>query len=135
MNSIEINSNINITVTDILKGVSQLETSELEYFFMEISQLLAQRKANHLLERETDLLQKIHHNIPLDIRLKHNALSKKLDEEIITDKEYEELKNIIEVIEKGDVERLQALVELSQIRKLSLDELMAQLELTEYEEA
>lgn len=135
MNSIEINSNINITVTDILKGVSQLETSELEYFFMEISQLLAQRKANHLLERETDLLQKIHHNIPLDIRLKHNALSKKLDEEIITDKEYEELKNIIEVIEKGDVERLQALIELSQIRKLSLDELMAQLELTEYEEA
>jgi hypothetical protein len=131
MNSIQVNSNINITVTDILKGVSQLETAELEYFFTELSQLLAQRKANHLSERETDLLQKIHHNIPLDIRLKYNALSVELDEETITDEEYEVLKNIIETIEKGDVERLQALIELAQIRKLSLDELMEELGLTE----
>jgi hypothetical protein len=48
MNSIQVNSNINITVTDILKGVSQLETTDLEYFLAEISQMLAQRKIGSL---------------------------------------------------------------------------------------
>jgi hypothetical protein len=134
MNSIQVNSNINITVTDILKGVSQLETTDLEYFLAEISQMLAQRKINHLPERETDLLQKIHHNIPLDVRLRHRLLSKKLDEEAITNEEYSELKSVVTRIEKADVERLQALIELAQLRGISLDDLVEQLDL-EYEEA
>lgn len=126
---IQVNSNINISVQDILKGVSNLETNELEYFLTEVSQILAQRKANHLSEREAGLLQKIHHNIPLEIRQKHKDLSDKLDAETITNTEYEELKSIITVIEKGDVERLHAMVELAQIRNVTLDELMEQLAL------
>lgn len=126
---IQVNSNINISMKDILKGVSNLETTELEYFLTEVSQILAQRKTNYLSERETDLLQKIHYNIPLNIRKRHKRLSKRLDIETITEEEYKELKMIIHVIEKKDVERLHAMIELAKIRCVSLDELMEDLEL------
>jgi hypothetical protein len=99
-----------------------------------MQKLSKNQKINHLPERETDLLQKIHHNIPLDVRLRHRLLSKKLDEEAITNEEYSELKSVVTRIEKANVERLQALIELAQLRGISLDDLVEQLDL-EYEEA
>ena len=60
-------------------------------------------------------------------RARFEMLVEKRDSDIITTLELEELISIIDEIEARDVMRLEALIKLSQIRGVSLDELMQNL--------
>lgn len=117
----------NIGFDQILERLSQLETSELETFREKVSLLLAQRKAPHLSAIETNLLEQINETLPHKVEERHIALQEKVHEETITPAEHEELMALIPVIEQADVARLEALVELSQVRQVTLPKLMQQL--------
>jgi len=125
MASLQITSQVDFD--QLIASLPQLETSELETFVEQVSLLLAQRKAPHLSELETKLLKQINQTLPTEIEERHNVLQEKVHEEMITPVEHEELMELVPVIEKADVTRLEALIELAQARQVTLPELMQQL--------
>jgi HNH endonuclease len=128
-NAIQVQSEINLTVPEVLKGISKLETSELEDFFQHVGMLVARRKSPSLPVRESVLLQIINRGYPLELQARYTTLSAKLLTEQITDVEHEELLTLVVQLEQKNAERLQALLELAQIRGLSLEALMEDLNL------
>jgi hypothetical protein len=127
MTSVQITSQVNIGLDQLLNGVSQLETPDLEQFVGQINALLAQRKVPSLPRRETELLELINQGLPEAIQSRYDELQAKLQDETIAPDEHEELLALIDPVEQATVDRLRSLIELSQLRQVSLDELMTQL--------
>lgn len=111
----------------LLHSVAQLETREIEQFLSQVSVLLAQRKAPNLNKRESELLQAINRSLPETLQERYSELRHKLDNYSITSTEQEEFTRIVDQIELADAERLGHLIELAQLRNVSLDSLLEQL--------
>lgn len=132
-NSIKITKQVDLGLEDILNGISELETKDLEKFMQCIGHLIARRKVAHLPERESQLLMKINKAIPATLQKRYEDLLTKNRAETITPLEHEELLKIIDKVEIKNAERLENLIELSRIRNISLDVLMRQLHLNPLE--
>jgi hypothetical protein len=128
-NSIKITKQVDLGLDDILTGISELDTKDLEKFMQKIGHLIARRKVAHLPERESQLLMKINKAIPATLQNRYNYLLSKNREETITPLEHQELLKVIEKVETKNAERLENLIELSRIRNMSMDALMRQLHL------
>lgn len=128
MTSVQVTTKVDLD--QLIAGVDQLETSELEAYVAKVSSLLARRKAASLSTGETELLKQINRTLPPDIEERHSVLQEKVHEETLTPAEHAELMNLISIVEQADVERLEALLALSQIRSVSLPALMQQLGIT-----
>ena len=131
--SIKITKQVDLGLDDILNGISELETTDLEKFMQKIGHLIARRKVAHLPERESQLLMKINKAIPAILQKRYEDLLTKNRAETITPIEHEELLKIIDKVEIKNAERLENLIELSRIRNISLDLLMRQLHLNPLE--
>ncbi len=127
MTTVQLKSEVNIEIDELIGGVAQLESAEIEHLLSALSLVLAKRKAPSLPARESVLLQKIGEGLPDTVQARYNALQQKLLAEKITPEEHNELLGLIDVVEQADAVRLQALIELAQLRKVSLDELVGQL--------
>jgi hypothetical protein len=127
MPKVQVTSQIEIDLDEVLRGLARLGTKELEQFVDKVIALQAQRRAPGLPKDETELLQQINCGLPADIRQRYDALNAKLHDETITPEEHEALLTLIDRIELADAERMQRLVALAQIRGVSVDTLMAQL--------
>jgi hypothetical protein len=130
MTSININSQVNVGIDEILNGISTLETNELEQFMQKISKIVAKRKANSLSKKESDLLLNINNSIPQIQQKRFELLSAKLNNKTISPNEHNEMLELIDFLELKHAERLKNLIELSQFRNVSLDTLMQQLQLS-----
>jgi hypothetical protein len=129
VDSIKITKQVDLGLDDILNGISELDTKDLEKFMQKIGHLIARRKVAYLPERESQLLIKINKAIPATLQNRYEYLLTKNREETITPSEHEELLKVIEKVELKNAERLENLIELSRIRTISLDVLMSQLHL------
>ncbi len=127
MATVQLKSKVTIDINELIGGVSQLDMREIEHILSEISMILAQRKVTNLTKRESELLKKIGAGLSDNVQNRYDALQKKLLAEQITADEHQELLNLIEIVEHNDSERLKYLIELSQLRKVTLDELLSQL--------
>lgn len=125
MTSLQITSKIDID--QLIEGLAQLETSELETCIEKVGLILAQRRLPNLSTAETELLKQANRKLPYEVEQQHSVLQEKIHEETITETEQKELLALIPVIEQADVERLKALIELSKTRKVTLPEIMQQL--------
>lgn len=126
---IRLKSEVDLAIDDVVAGISELETADLEQFLQKIGRLIARRKASSVSDKETVLLKAINKNIPSTLQNRYVILSQKLHEETLSEVEHKELLSIIEIIEAQKVERLRNLIELSQLRNISLDSLMDELNL------
>ncbi len=133
VNSIKITKQVDLGLDDILNGISELDTKDLEKFVQKIGHLIARRKVAYLPERESQLLMKINKAIPATLQKRYEDLLIKNREETITPIEHEELLKVIDKVEIRNTERLENLIELSRIRNVSLDILMKHLHLTPFE--
>ena len=127
MPKVHVTSQIEIDLDEVLHGLARLGTKELAQFVDKVIALQAQRRAPSLPKDETELLQQINCGLPADIRQRYDALNTKLHDETITPEEHAELLTFIDRLELADVERMQRLVALAQIRGVSVDTLMEQL--------
>jgi len=127
MASVQVTSQIKIELDQLLGGVAQLETADLEKFVEQVNILLAQRKVARLSQPEAALLQQINQGLPEDTQHRYNELRAKLQAETITPDEHQELLSLVDIIEQADADRLQHLIELSQLRQVPLNDLMHQL--------
>ena len=108
MPTVQVKSNIELGLDEILNGISQLDTPELEQFLEQVSRLLARRKAQNLSKREAELLVRINQGIEAQKAERYRQLTDKLNEERITPEEHQELLSLIGHIETKDGERLEA---------------------------
>ena len=127
MQKVQVVSEIQLDLDQLLSGIAQLDTSTLTEFQQQVSRLLAHRRAPSVSQREVELLQQINQRLPLAMRQRYAELNAKLHEETINTGEHQELLALIDQIELGDAKRLQHLVELAQLRGVALDAVMEQL--------
>lgn len=127
MATVRVTSEVSLNLEQLLSGVAQLDTDELRNFVERVSVMLAQRRAASLPELEASLLQLINQGLPEDIQHRYSELQTKLQDEAIAPEEHQELLQLIDVVEQAEADRLQALVELAQLRGVTLPALMEQL--------
>ena len=118
---------VQLSVSEILNNVENLETNKFEQLYRELFTLRVRRNAVSLNALESQLLNKINSEFDpkkwerltyLDWKLEHGALTLK--------EETESLK-LAEAYENYSVERLKCLSQLAMLRQVSIDKLMAQL--------
>lgn len=112
------------TPDQLLQAIDQVETSELRRFVSEVLARASQRLAPSLSAEETELLQKINHGLPATLDSRRQELDAKRRADALTDLEHEELLRLIDDVEALQVERLENLVTLAQVRRTSLPKLM-----------
>lgn len=116
--------NANLTPEKILEAVRQFNSVELDEFTDQVVLLRTQRHVPHLTKREMELLQRINQGIPKEVLQPYRLLKGKLEAEELTEAEHGELLHLVDEVEQYDVERLEYLIKLSQIRNQSVTELM-----------
>lgn len=119
--------NAPLTVPDLLDNASRLNTSEFESFFNALLALRAKRVAPVLTQKEADLLEKIYAKLPPATLERYDALTEKRRAETISPEEYKELLHLVQVVEQYNVERLNLIVELAALRKVTAQQLMKHL--------
>lgn len=116
-----------VQLNQLLSGVAQLETADLERFAEQVNFLLARRKTPSLPQSEAELLQQINRGLPEATQCRYDELRAKIRAESITPEEHQEFLFLVDMVEQADAERLQHLIELSQLRQVPLPLLMHQL--------
>jgi hypothetical protein len=125
MPTIEVRSQVSLN--ELLNGVAQLDTPELERFIAQVLTLRAKRIAPCLQEEEAGLLEKISQGLSLEAQQRYDELTTKRRAATLTPEEHQELLTMIDLIERADAERAQALTDLAQLRNVSMTALMDEL--------
>jgi predicted O-linked N-acetylglucosamine transferase (SPINDLY family) len=114
-----------IDTRSILHGMTQMPVQELETFLQEVSALIRRKKTEDKEGREGLLLEKINQTI-LDKKKKerYQSLVIKLEADTISEIEHAEFTKLADLQEKLRNQRVKYLIELSQLRAVSLPQLM-----------
>ena len=118
---------IQVEIDQLLNAALQLPHAELDQFVKKLLSLRRQSEIPKLPARESELLLKINQGVPAQLQQRFDQLVEKRRDNALNPDEYQELLALTEQVEQFDVERLQWLIELAQLRGLTLDELMQQL--------
>lgn len=113
-----------MSLDELIKAANQLSENDLDQLLQEVAVLRAQRKAHVLPAQEARLLHKINQGIPRELRAQYQTLRAKREAEILTEQEYQTLIQLSNQIEQLGAQRLEALVNLAQLRRVSLQNLM-----------
>ena len=124
MTTITLKNNTIVNFPELVSAVSQMETKELEQFLHQMSIVLA-RKKSPLSTRELELIDFVYKKFPL--QEEYDFLQNKKNNDSLTEEEYQTLLILVEKSEAHNVEWLKSMIELAQIRAISLKELMLQL--------
>jgi hypothetical protein len=100
---------------------------EFARFWTELNQLRARRIRFHPDENERELLARIRKPFAAELKRDMQKLVPKLEAETLTQKECERLRDITFLREKWHAERMRALVDIANLRGMSLAEIMSDL--------
>jgi len=118
---------VQLSSAELLRSAEQLNPQELEEFVARLLALQAERKAPRLPRAEGELLEIINRATPAEAQHRFDELNHKRRSEGLTEAEQNELLPLIDQMEAFDVQRVAALSELAQLRRLSLKALMKEL--------
>jgi len=118
---------VQLSSAELLRSAEQLNPQELEEFVARLLALQAERKAPRLPRAETELLEIINRATPAEAQHRFDELNHKRRSAGLTEAEQNELLPLIDQMEAFDVQRVEALSELAQLRRLSLKALMKEL--------
>lgn len=114
----------------LLRGLPQLSERELERLAQATAFIRARAKAESLDAAETNLLLKIDQcTIPQTLKAQYARLAETQDRRSLSPSEQAQLADVIDQMELINAERLNYLIQLANLRQITLDALMDQLEL------
>lgn len=117
-----------MSLDELITAATQLNETDLDKRYQQIVALRTQRKAHMLMPSvESQLLDKINQGVPIEFRSQYDALRAKLKADTIAEEEHEQLIELSKRIEQFSADRLAAMVNLAQLRQVSLAELMESL--------
>ena len=121
---------------NFLPNMAELPVSELEVYLIEISALIRRKQTTDKNMRERVLLDKINQTVLSKKKIqRHQELVYKLEFESITDAEHTEFMRLANHEEKLRNQRVKYLIELAQLRAVSLPQLMIDLGLKKVQNA
>jgi Rad3-related DNA helicase len=118
---------MNSSVATLYNEAERLDNRSLDAFISNILSLRIQRNVSDEQKREVVLLKKINKSLSIEQMNRFRELNEKYADNNITENEYAELGVFVEKIEKLNVTRLKYLIELAQLRKTTVKQLMIQL--------
>lgn len=113
---------VQVTVKGLLRAVEQLPPRDLEEF-LALARVVQKRNWS-----EASLLTAAQKRLPEQQLSRLRDLEAKLEAETLTEHERQELLTLVELAEKVDVERAEALLALAQKRQTTLDQVMEELQ-------
>lgn len=124
----EIRIQSKIDTHSVLRDMAQMPVQELEKFLQEVSALIRRKKTQDKEGRERLLLEKINQTI-LDKNKKerYQFLVIKLEADTISQAEHAEIGQLSDLQEKLRNQRVKYLIELAQLRAVSLPQLMGEM--------
>ncbi len=112
-------------IQSLIGGFSEMPLQDLEFFIKELNALVIRKRVVDKEKRDKFLLLKINQSIlPEQIMERYIFLQEKMETKSLPDAEYKELLTLVTKEEKIRNKRFQYLLELSQLRGVSLIELM-----------
>jgi len=129
MSKVQVFSQVELDTEDLLEGVTQLDSEELERFTQQVLLIRANRYALSLPQAEAELLQKINEGVSAKVRERYDELHEKMLDEALAPDEQRELIDLSDQIEYADAQRLHHLIVLAKLRNISVDALMDELKL------
>ena len=123
MTKIQIHTEID--TQGLLASISQIPVNELENFVQELNAVITRRKTNNKEYRERALLSQINKAIlPNNKAERYVSFHLKLEVETLTESEYQEFMDLVAQEEILRNERVKYLIELAQLRAVTLPQLM-----------
>ncbi len=123
MGNIQIQPNNNIQT--LISGFSEMPLNDLESFINGLNALVIRKRVADKGKRDKALLLKINQTVLSEQALERYVfLQDKMELESLSESEYKELLTLVNQEEKIRNKRFQFLLELSQLRSISLTELM-----------
>ncbi|WP_204105633.1 MULTISPECIES: hypothetical protein [Spirulina sp. CCY15215] len=122
-----INLQAQLSENDLLEAIKQLPPEALEAFTDKVLALRAQQYAPNLSQKESELFSIVNRSPSDRETLKYRELVQKRQEETLTEEEYLILIELSDRIETIHAERMNALLQLAQLRQTSLEALIADL--------
>ena len=117
-----------IDAVGLFNGISQMSLNELENFARELNALITRRKTDDTSSREKSLLRNINQTaLPQNKAERYADLIQKLEADSITKTEHVEFMDLVTEEEALRNERVKYLIELSQLRNITLPQLMTNL--------
>ena len=129
MQAIDIGKGINIGLTDLVNGVSRLETPELKKVLEELNQVLTRRNRPKPEDIEAQLHQKIIETVPASVVRRYKQLRAKSEQKQVSEKEHEEMLLLTDFLEEKNAERVLLMADLAKIQQVTLPELAKKLRL------
>jgi hypothetical protein len=121
----KIQMQVENTIPSLLGGFSEMPLKELEHFIKELNALAIRKRVLDKGNQDKILLRKINETVLTEpLMERYIGLQDKMEVENLSDTEYQELLNLVDKEEKMRNKRFQYLLELSQLRGVSLTELM-----------
>src|SRR5262245_52824438 len=108
-----------LSTEDLLAAIEQLEPAEADKISRRLLHLQARRRAASLSEREAELLRAIYFTKRPGFQERFDELNAKRRAFTLTPEEQEELLRLVGESEAFTARRLEALVELAQLRQVS----------------
>lgn len=126
MENIQLQSNKNLQ--SLIGGFADMPLPDLEYFINGLNALVVRKRVTDSNKRNKLLLQKINQTVlPEPVMERYTFLQEKMEIENLPETEHQELLNLVTKEEKIRNKRFQYLLELAQLRDISLTQLMNQL--------
>lgn len=112
---------------ELLAEAALLSADDLERLVREVLALRADRIAPHVETEESRLLEEINAGVPEELTRRYRELSRRRRAERLTSQEYDELIRLGDTVEQYEVVRVQRLMELARLRRMSLPQLLKSL--------
>lgn len=113
----------------LLNAALQMPEDEFQRFVTKLFTVKARTRTATLSERESELLPRINQGLSATDAQRMRTLIAKRQSYTITETELQELIGLTDESERLNVERMKALVELAQMRGVTLDEVVKQLQI------
>jgi hypothetical protein len=117
----------NLSTDDLIRAVDQFSPGELDDFVRRVLVLRARRQVRSLPAAEAGLLQRINQGLTSEQQARYRALIDRRDARTLTAQEHEELLRLTDQMEQAEADRAAALVELAQLRQVSVAQLLRDL--------
>ncbi|MCA9996990.1 MAG: hypothetical protein KDE56_14630 [Anaerolineales bacterium] len=129
MPKVQVTSQIELDFEQVLEGVAHLDAAALDEFTERVIALRAKRHVATLQPSEAELLQIINQGVSPNLRQRFRELREKLLDNAISEQEHREYLSLADQIEMADADRIPYLARLAALRNVSIDELLAHLDI------
>ena len=124
-----LNPKNKLSTDTLLQAAANLNSNELENFVNQAILVRAKRRASNIRKQEAELLLEINRGLSPELQKRFDELAEKLAAENMTFNEREEFLTLTDQIEKQDAKRIGLLGKLAEIRQISIDDLMRELQI------